>query len=246
MTPQRRPRGAQGAEMMRRMMGGTTEGGGMGAPRRMMGGGMMGSSAAADKVALHSAVAASVAEMAIRDSNPRNKVIFKKLEEPISMSFNAETPLEDLLKYIRQATTTKTYSGIPIYVDPQGISDADVTMSSTICNMDLEGIPLKTTLRLLLRQQGLAYCVRDGVLIISSYQGILDELSQARTALEMEETFGGGTKDAGEGAPAKAGAGSLEPVPPKAPTSNTDAVPAQSAAGNSEPAPAKPSSGNSE
>jgi DNA-directed RNA polymerase specialized sigma24 family protein len=229
------------------MMSGMMRGGGTGAPGGMMGGRMMGSpAAAADKVALHSAVAASVAEMAIRDPNPRNKVIFKKLEEPISMSFNAETPLEDLLKYIRQATTTKTYSGIPIYVDPQGISDADVTMSSTICNMDLEGIPLKTTLRLLLRQQGLAYCVRDGVLIISSYQGILDELSQARTALEMEETFGGGTKDAGEGAPAKAGAGSLEPVPPKAPTSNSDAVPAESGPGNSEPVPPKPPSGNSE
>ena len=36
------------------------------------------------------------------------------------MSFNEETPLEDVLKYIKQATTTATYSGIPIYVDPIG------------------------------------------------------------------------------------------------------------------------------
>ena len=31
-------------------------------------------------------------------------------------------------------------------------------------------MPLKTTLRLLLKQLDLAYCVRDGVLIISSHR----------------------------------------------------------------------------
>ena len=34
------------------------------------------------------------------------------------MSFATETPLDDILKYIKQATTTPTFSGIPIYVDP--------------------------------------------------------------------------------------------------------------------------------
>ena len=65
-------------------------------------------------------------------------------------------------------------------------------MTSTVHNMDLEGVPLKTTLRLLLRQLGLAYCVRDGVLIISSPQVIFDELKEAQkeldTAKEIEES----------------------------------------------------------
>jgi hypothetical protein len=49
--------------------------------------------------------------------------------------------------------------------------------------MDLEGIPLKTTLRLMLKQLGLAYCVRDGFLMISSPQAIVDELMEAKQEL---------------------------------------------------------------
>ena len=56
---------------------------------------------------------------------PRARPVLKKLEEPISMSFAEETPLEDVLKYIKQATTSKTYQGIPIYVDPKGLKEAD-------------------------------------------------------------------------------------------------------------------------
>ncbi len=45
--------------------------------------------------------------------------------------------------------------------------------------IDLEGAPLKTSLRLILKQLGLAYCVRDGVIIISSLEGIREELAEA-------------------------------------------------------------------
>jgi len=96
----------------------------------------------------------------------KNRLIVAKLDEPISMSFNEETPLEDLLKYIRQATSSPTYSGIPIYVDPIGLMEADRTMTSTVRNMDLEGVPLRVTLGLLLKQLDLEYVVRDGFLKI--------------------------------------------------------------------------------
>ncbi len=98
----------------------------------------------------------------------KNRQILAKLDEPISMSFNEETPLEDALKYIKQATTTATYSGIPIYVDPSGLHEADKTMSSTVRNMELEGVPLKVTLGLLLKQLDLGYSVQDGMLKIGS------------------------------------------------------------------------------
>ena len=150
-------------------------------------------------------------DVAIRDKNPKSKLVRKKLEEPISMSFNEETPLEDTVKYIKQASTTPTYSGIPIYVDPDGLKEADSSMSSTVKNIDLEGIPLKTTLRLMLRQLGLAYCVRDGVLIISSPEGILRELSEAQQELDtMEEA----QDDAAGDAPAD---GERPPVPQSPP-----------------------------
>jgi hypothetical protein len=112
------------------------------------------------------------------DSDEKNKRILEKLDEPISVSFNAETPLEDVLNYIKQATTTATYSGIPIYVDPIGLSEADKTMSSTVRNMDLEGVPLKRTLSLLLNQLGLDYVVEYCMLKI----GVASKLSNSSGA----------------------------------------------------------------
>lgn len=108
-----------------------------------------------------------IAREAGRNDDPRSLKILAKLEEPVSMSFANETPLDDVLKYIKQATTTPTYSGIPIYVDPVGLQTAERSLNSTI-QMDLEGVPLRRTLQLLLTQLGLVYYVEDGVLVITS------------------------------------------------------------------------------
>ena len=102
-----------------------------------------------------------------RGKDPRSLKIIAKLEEPISMSFAAETPLDDVLKYIKQATTTPTFSGIPIYVDPIGLQEAERSLNSTV-RLDLEGIPLRRTLQLMLTQLGLAYFVEDGMLVVTS------------------------------------------------------------------------------
>jgi RNA polymerase sigma factor (sigma-70 family) len=134
------------------------------------------------------AIVSAATEFAICDKNPKSKQIHKKLDEPVSMSFNAETPLEDVLNYIKQATTTKTYGGIPIYVDPQGLAEADANMAGTV-RLDLEGVPLKTTLRLLLKQLGLAYCVHDGLLFISSPHRVFEELRDAKQELDTANLF---------------------------------------------------------
>jgi RNA polymerase sigma factor (sigma-70 family) len=98
--------------------------------------------------------------------DPRSRKILAKLEEPITMPFDSETPLEDVLKYIKGATTGPNDAGIPIYVDPIGLQEAEKTMTSPI-TLDLDGVPLKTTLTLLLRQLGLVYRVKDGLMIIT-------------------------------------------------------------------------------
>jgi hypothetical protein len=98
---------------------------------------------------------------------PKTKAVLAQLDEPISMSFAFETPLEDVVKYITQATTTATALGIPIVVDAFGLQEAYRTLQSTI-SIDLDGVPLKTTLRLLLRQRGLVYTIKDGLVVISS------------------------------------------------------------------------------
>jgi RNA polymerase sigma factor (sigma-70 family) len=185
-----------------------TPAGAMGQPGGMMGGGMAGMGGrmagmvgrggpgGQNPRALFLDIATTASELTVLDKHPKSQQVRKKLEEPISMSFNEETPLDDVVKYIKQATTSNTYSGIPVYIDPHGLKDADVTMASTVRHMDLEGIPLKTTLRLMLKQLGLAYCVRDGVLIISSPQAILDELMEKKQELSNGEGSDEGSNDA--------------------------------------------------
>ena len=101
------------------------------------------------------------------DRDPKTKSILAKLDEPVSMSFANEAPLEDVLKYIKSATQGANDQGIPIYVDPVGLQEAEKTMQSPV-TLDLEGVPLKTTLRLLLKQLGMTYTVRDGMLTITA------------------------------------------------------------------------------
>ncbi|APW59958.1 RNA polymerase sigma factor [Paludisphaera borealis] len=99
--------------------------------------------------------------------SPRTVAILAKLEETIAMNFPNETPLEDILKYIKQATQGSDHVGIPIYVDPIGLSEAEKTMTSPI-SLDLDGVPLRRTLQLMLKQIGLVYFVDDGLLVITS------------------------------------------------------------------------------
>jgi TIR domain len=97
----------------------------------------------------------------------RNKMILEKLEEPISMSFQEETPLEDVLKYIKQATTTQTYAGIPIQIDPVGFQEAERSLASVV-TLDMEGTSLRTTLKLILNRIDLGYRIWNGLLVITS------------------------------------------------------------------------------
>jgi RNA polymerase sigma factor (sigma-70 family) len=99
----------------------------------------------------------------------RSQAILAKLEQPIAMSFASETPLEDVLKYIKQATQGPNEAAIPIYVDPIGLQEAEKSMTSTV-QLDLEGVPLRRTLQLALRQIDLIYYVDDGILVITSQE----------------------------------------------------------------------------
>jgi hypothetical protein len=103
------------------------------------------------------------------------------------MSFANSAPVADVLKYIKSATTTNGDNGIQIYVDPVGLEEANATLESTV-TLDLEGIPLRTTLKLALKQHGLAYCVKDGLVMISSVEGICRELEEEQTVQDMEGT----------------------------------------------------------
>ena len=84
------------------------------------------------------------------------------------MQFPNDTPLEDVLKYVRVSTQGPGFTnGIPIYIDPVGLQEVEKTTASPI-RIDLERVPLRTSLRLALTQLGLTYQVKDGLLTITS------------------------------------------------------------------------------
>ncbi len=88
------------------------------------------------------------------------------------MEFNTETPLDDVLKYIKQATSSPTGPGIPIYVDPIGLQEAERSLNSTV-QIDLQGVPLRETLRLCLKQLFMTYEVKEGRLRITNEDDFL-------------------------------------------------------------------------
>ena len=109
-----------------------------------------------------------------RSTDPANARILEALEQPIPMPFPDETPLDKLLAYIKQATSTPTYPGIPIYIERRLSTGSNVSLNATV-QIDLEGVPLKTTLRLCLKQLGCGYSVQDGYLRIATEEDISGE-----------------------------------------------------------------------
>jgi hypothetical protein len=94
-----------------------------------------------------------------------------KLQTIVPMNFPDGTTLEDLVKFVRESTRDVNNGfprGIPIYVDPQGLQDADKTMASTV-TIDLDGMPVGKALRLAVRPLGLVTEIdKDGLLSITS------------------------------------------------------------------------------
>ncbi len=99
--------------------------------------------------------------------NFANARILEALEQPVSMHFADETPLDDVMKFIHSATNGSGRDGIPIYVDPLGLPHHP-SGPSTVRNIDLESVPLKAGLQLCLEQLDLKYVVRGGLLRITS------------------------------------------------------------------------------
>lgn len=101
-------------------------------------------------------------------TDSRSRLINAALDRPLRMPFIHETPLEDVIKYIQSKTQGPGMpEGIPIYVDPLGLQEAEKTTSSTV-RIEFDGVPLRIPLRLLLQQLNLVYTIDDGVLTITN------------------------------------------------------------------------------
>ena len=87
--------------------------------------------------------------------------LFKK----VSLPFLAETPLGDVLKYVKSVSQTSDRpDGLPIYLDPVGLQAAEKA-ESTPLQINLEGQPLEVGLRLGLKTLGLTFRVRPSGLV---------------------------------------------------------------------------------
>ncbi|WZO98918.1 RNA polymerase sigma factor [Isosphaeraceae bacterium EP7] len=122
-----------------------------------------------------------------------SKELGRRLGEAVTMQFPQETPLEDVLKYLKTATSDVNFKGLTFYIDPEGLADAERTTTSPV-SIDLDGFPLRTSLKLLLKQLGLVYMVRDGLVIITHPDRVeeLDHLlGDDGFSLPSAETKGG-------------------------------------------------------
>jgi RNA polymerase sigma factor (sigma-70 family) len=96
----------------------------------------------------------------------RTEAILDKLDVPVAVHFPKETTLREFLDFVRLQTKSEDIpNGIPIYLDPVALGEAEKTIDSPI-TIDLEGVLLRITIRLALQQLGLDYRVKDGVLAI--------------------------------------------------------------------------------
>lgn len=100
-------------------------------------------------------------------TDERSQAVLASLEVPIPMKFPKPTPLGEVLKYIQQATAEPENAGIAIYVDPidTGENISEKLMKTPI-TMDLEGVPLRTTLKLIAEQLEMGYGIKDGMVVM--------------------------------------------------------------------------------
>jgi hypothetical protein len=112
----------------------------------------------------------TVVNVAPKPASREATKVWLKLQEKIPLAFPIETSLEDVLKSIQQSTIDKTDfpEGIPYYINPIGLQEADKTSTSTMM-INLKGISLATSLKLALDQIGLAFWIHpDGLLVITN------------------------------------------------------------------------------
>ena len=137
----------------------------------------------------------------------QSRRVLAKLDQVIPMPFPAETPLDEVVKYLKAATVDANFPrGIPIFVDPVGLQEHERTMASTV-TLDMEDVPLRTSLKYLLKELDLIFRVDDGLLVITS-KDAFDEPEGIEVAGPMTgEAAGMGGMGGGQGGGMRGGFG---------------------------------------
>ena len=148
------------------------------------------------------------------DDEERNEAIRAKLDKVVSMKFPNKVSLNELLAFVKKATEEPKQKSIPIYVDPtifvtpnqSGIEGGYADANVAAITIELDDVPLRTSLRLALRQMNLQYAVSGGLLIISQPQSIAQLMAPSNTG-GMGGMGGGGMGGGGIGSMGGGGMG---------------------------------------
>lgn len=92
-----------------------------------------------------------------------NRHVLAALDRKVPLTLPPNPDLGDLVKGMRAATTSPSLpQGVPVYIDPAGLTGAGRTMGSPISVA--AGPTLGDSLRETMRPLGLTYFVREGLL----------------------------------------------------------------------------------
>ncbi len=93
-----------------------------------------------------------------------NRHVLAALDRKATLNLPPNPVLGDLVKGLRMATASPTLpQGIPVYIDPAGLTGAGRTMASPL-SVAPRAATLGDSLRETMRPLGLTYEVRDGLL----------------------------------------------------------------------------------
>ena len=97
----------------------------------------------------------------------KSRPVYGQLKRSVTLKYPAGIPLKQLLPALKQATRSPEFpSGIPVFIDAQGIQDSGATINTPIV-IDVENTALGDALKSSLKACGLGYMVRDGMLTIT-------------------------------------------------------------------------------
>jgi hypothetical protein len=108
-------------------------------------------------------------------TDPKTEAIFDALNRPLALTYADKAPLEELLKEIKRRSIARPSlnTGIPIYVDPFGLQEAEKSMTSPVRKpASADKLTLGEHLRTALDSLGLAYFVEDGFLMVTSKESL--------------------------------------------------------------------------
>jgi hypothetical protein len=120
-----------------------------------------------------------------------NEAILEMLDQPIAVDYTDKSTLDDVLKQIRVLSRgARLTKGIPIYIDPIGLQEAQQSLIAPIQAPFPRGdLPLREQLRRILKPLSLSFSVASGYLMITSEDSMDEETVELDPYLKYRDVL---------------------------------------------------------